>query len=67
MNKLMSRKIDGGLGLVNIKVKHKALICSWVTECERNAHIRNLAEYFLGTVVNNEIVWCLNLTRKDSE
>ena len=31
---LMLDKKDGGLNLVNIKVKHLTLLCNWVSDCE---------------------------------
>ena len=31
---LKLNKEDGGLGLVDIKTKHRALICNWIKHCE---------------------------------
>ena len=63
---LQLNKSDGGLGLVNIRMKHKALLCNWITDCKKFPMIRNLAEYHLGPCVVNGHIWEFNLNIKDS-
>ena len=61
---LQCNREDGGLGLVNIRTKHQALLCTWIRDAIDYPDIRNLAEYYLG---NNMKVWCYNLTGSDSQ
>ena len=63
---LQRSKEDGGLGLVNIKVRHEALLCNWVKDAIECEQIRNLAEYHLGRLVREGRIWQLNLNQKDS-
>ena len=58
---------DGGLGLVDIKTKHESLLCNWINDCEEFEQIRTLAEYHLGPSVQRNLIWEVNLTRKDSQ
>ena len=55
LNTLMLNKEDGGLGLVNICVKHESLLCNWITDCDMYDKICNLARYYLGGWLNLEI------------
>ena len=62
----MLNKDEGGLGLVNIRLKHDALLCNWIMDCERYDNIRNLAQYFLGPFVEHGNIWRFNLNGQDS-
>ena len=67
METLCASREDGGLGLANFKVKHESLLCTWVKDCMENANMCNLAREALGPLVNDGLIWKLNLNRKDSE
>ena len=67
LDTLYKNKEDGGLGLVNIKVTHQALLCNWATECFNIHPIMNLASTLLDPKVKEKWFWSLNLTRKDAE
>ena len=64
---LKRRKEDGGLGLVDIRAKHKSLLFNWICDCNKFPKIANLAEYFLDTKLENGLVWQYNLTKQDSQ
>ena len=64
---LQCKKEDGGLGLVDIRAKHKSLLFNWICDCKRFQNIKNLAHYHLGEYVSNEIIWQFNLNAQDSE
>ena len=64
---LQCSKKEGGLGLVNIRIKHESLLCSWINDCKDNKQIGNLAKAFLGNVVDGNQIWEFNLRRCDSE
>ena len=67
LSTLKISKVNGGLGLVDIKSKHEALLCNWITDCEQNQSISNLAEAFLGPAVKDSLIWQFNLTQKESK
>ena len=64
---LKLKKEDGGLGLVDLKIKHRALLFNWIKDCSKFPEIANLAKSFLGNYVQEGILWQFNLTRKDGE
>ena len=58
---------DGGLGLVDIKTKHIALMFNWIADCNRSPAIYNLARTFLGEYCENNLIWQFNLSTNDSK
>ena len=64
---LMLNKEDGGLGLVNIQIKHEALLYNWINDCREFENIRNLAAYHLGKYVTDNSIWGFNLNKLDSQ
>ena len=64
LSTLQARKEDGGLGLINIELKHHSLTCAWVLDCKNNAQIANLATAMLNVDNINE-VWMYNLNGND--
>ena len=67
LSTLTLNKDEGGLGLVNIRMKHEALLCNWIVDCKKFDSIRNLARYFLGSFVEDGSIWQFNLNVQDSE
>ena len=63
---LQRSKKEGGLGLVNLKQRHKALLFNWIAACINNENMFNLASYFIGKTIDPSLIWELNLTKKDS-
>ena len=63
---LQLAKQGGGLGLVNIKAKYKALLCNYIANTKSYPEIKNLASYHLGPQVNSSLIWKLNLNQADS-
>ena len=55
---------DGSLNLVDIRKKHESLLYNWINDCEHNAQIKNLAEYFLGPHLDT--IWQYSLRKEDS-
>ena len=64
---LKRNKFEGGLGLVDIRTKHVALLTNWIIDCKENHNIENLAVNSFGIMVLEGQIWKLNLTKKDSE
>ena len=64
---LQINKDHGGLCLISLQFKQNALLCKWPVFCHNNRKIRNLARAFLGELVNENYIWKLNLSIKDSE
>ena len=62
---LKRNKNDGGLGLIDIRTKHEALLYNWVVDSKYNANIKNMMDGFLG--LDSELLWECNLTGKDSK
>ena len=60
-------KKEGGLGLVDIKTKHEALLVNWINDFNSIPQIGNLAMYFIGVHVTGGNIWQFNMTQKDSE
>ena len=60
-------KCDGGLGLVDVRNKHKALLLNWVKDCMSKPQILNLAEAFLGPLTKEGLIFKLNVKLKDSK
>ena len=60
-------KEDSGLGLVNIKEKHKALLFNWINDALMNAKIENLAICFLGEHAKEGQIWRYNCNLRDSK
>ena len=58
---------DGGLGLVNIRTKHKALLFNWICDSISDNAISNLAIHFLGDKMCEGAVWRMNLSKRDSK
>ena len=48
LNVLKLKKEDGGLGLVDIRAKHKSLLFNWILDSMHFEKIQNLTKYFLG-------------------
>ena len=67
LNVLQANKEDGGLGLVDVKTKHFAILCNWLNDCESNLEIKNLAKVFLGETVCDNLIWQFNLSGHDSK
>ena len=67
LNVMQKSKEEGGLGLVNIRKKHEALLIGWVKDCQQHDKIRNLATYFLGNSVNDGQIWKWNLNSADCQ
>ena len=55
----------GGLGLVNIKEKHRALLIKWVALVKTNSVVYSLANFFLKGLCAEDFVWKLNLCYND--
>ena len=53
--------------MVDIKTKHKSLLCNWIADCGNFPKIKNLAKFFLGDCVENGQIWQFNLCKQDSE
>ena len=54
---LQKKKEDGGLGLVDIRAKHKSLLFNWILDTMHYPKIQNLAKYFLGPYIQDERIW----------
>ena len=63
---LKRNKEDGGLRLVDIKTKHRSLLCNWVVDTNSNLQIANLARYFLSDMAMQDWIWKLNINKTDS-
>ena len=63
---LKKHKNDGGLGLVDVKIKHESLLVNWINDCVEHEEINNLAAYFLGPFMIDNVIWQLNLNESDS-
>ena len=61
---LQKERAQGGLGLVDFSIKHKALISKWIQHYNLNPDIKNLACYFFKTDQN---IWEYNLNVKDAK
>ena len=66
LNTLKANTEDGGLGLIDIQTKHRALLCNWISDCKNYENIGNLAKYFLGRDTNFKHLWEYNLNYNDS-
>ena len=64
---LQCAKEDRGLGLVNIRAKHKALLFNWINDTLQHAKIENLAICFLGEQVKEGQIWKYNCNGVDSK
>ena len=60
---LMQPKDQGGLGLVNLRYKHKSLLIKWVQIARQNASIKTLANASLG--YDLDLLIRANLNKKD--
>ena len=67
MAHLKVHKSEGGLGLVDIKSKHEALLYNWIVDCKRYNNIKTLAQAFLGKSVTDDVIWKCNMSYKDSK
>ena len=65
LSTLKCSKADGGLGLVDIRAKHEALLYNWIVDCKRNYCIKNMADSFLN--IDSNLIWECNLTGTDSK
>ena len=63
---LQGNKDDGGLGLVNLQVKEKALKIAWVQTLKKDVELSNLV-YSCITPELKEKIWECNLSTKDVE
>ena len=54
---------NGGAGLVNMRLKHKALRIQWVAKIKHNETLCNIAKNFLKTELE-QLVWEASMTRK---
>ena len=61
---LISRKEDGGAGLVNMEAKNWSLKLGWLVQNLENQEIQNLAREALG-IKGNLQIWQSNLNSKD--
>ena len=62
---LRKPKSAGGLGLVDFRAKHTALLVNWVSRIRSNPILHELAAYFIGNHVENDMIWKYNLSPKD--
>lgn len=63
LEKLHNPKEYGGLKLVDIRAKDRALKCQWVSVIRQNSSIANLAYLFLPAI--GEGIWLCNLKKSD--
>ena len=63
LNILMLSKENGGLGLVNLRLKHQALIMGWIKKCKYDEILYKLAQHFLKGKF--ELLCRANLNQKD--
>ena len=62
---LQKEKMYGGLGLTYLHKRHSALMIAWIQRIQENDQCRNLAKYFLGDYVENNMIWAFNLHEND--
>ena len=64
---LRKDKSLGGLGLVDMEVKHMSLKVGWIKRIEMNPEIKVIASYFLGDkAVENNLIWKCNISPEDA-
>ena len=63
---LKCKKEQGGLGLIDIWMKHRALLFNWICDIECNPKIQNLACFFLGNRIDDGKIWEYNINKFDS-
>ena len=61
---LQKSKHEGGLGLVNLRLRDKALKISWIQTINQDKSVANLAYHFLGNVLKS---WFFDCNLKDSD
>lgn len=61
--KLCNHKEFGGLKLINLESKDKALKCQWVAKIKNSPNIAKLAEQFLPSIAHD--IWLCNISLKD--
>ena len=62
---LQKQKDQGGLGLSNIREKHRALCINWVKIARNNPIVFNLANYFIHGLCTDDFIWNCNLSKED--
>ena len=66
-NVLTQDKMLGGLGLVDLNKKSQSLAIVWIQNIEKNGECKNLAKFFLGSVIEENFIWKCNLSKNDAE
>ena len=61
---IMLNKEAGGLGLVNLRLRHQSLLINWIKIIQGNTQVRNLAKYFLGEALEDNAIFKVNLNKK---
>ena len=64
MQVLQGNRLDGGLGLIDIVAKQKALKIQWIFKIQKDPIIESLANYFLNNKIGN-LLWEANLSKDD--
>ena len=64
MKTLQKKKTQGGLRLVNLRLKQDALLIKWVTLLENDVFLQNCAYANLCPIVRN-VIWKCNIEAKD--
>ena len=67
LQSLKKEKWQGSLGLVDLHTKHESLLINWVIVTQNNYQCLNLAKYFLGCQVENNLIWKFNLSPRHVE
>ena len=58
---LCKAKHNGGLGLVDLKARHQALLFKWIKIIHKDQKIGSLANFFLGNVNISSDLWTCNV------
>ena len=66
MKILYGRKVDGGLGLTNFRIKEKALKLQWVIQIDKNSLFEELA-YCNMQSPGQDLIWDCNMEPRDVE
>ena len=64
---LKAGKYEGGVGLVDIKAKHKALLFNNILDAKKDVQIKNLVVTLLGESAQNDNIWEFNMNMPDSK
>ena len=66
MGILKKEKSQGGMGLVDIRKRQQTLMYNWIGKAQGSPQCTALAEWFLGTMSKDNIIFKCNLNTKDA-